>query len=244
MKQAALIRDVGNQLLIETLAPGTTNFSISARDERHITLDESDSLRTDRPGLERYQINRDAAIGGHSYDFTELYLEHREWQEQVKRVNQRLNGYVWQTTNLRENPELMHETHALIKLVASLIRERDERGIKFEIVLHARELADREDAELRENNNSSSDPPGEEEPITKITTADMGMRAPRNPQLKLSAIANVLLTVEWFKTTSELWEEDRQTVMSIHHAYYAVRNGEYPNIREALEDAARLQYWL
>ncbi|TGO07984.1 hypothetical protein BTUL_0233g00170 [Botrytis tulipae] len=223
MKQAAPIRDVGNQLLIETLAPGTTNFSIHARDERHITLDESDSLRTDRPGLERYQINRDAAIGGHLYDFAELYLEHREWQEQVKKVNQRLNEYVWQTSNLRENPELMHETHALIKLVESLIRERDERGIKFEIVLHARELADGEDAELKENNNSSSNPPVEEEPRTKITTADM---------------------VEWFETISELWEEDRQTVMSIHHAYYAVRNGEYPNIREALEDAASLQYWL
>ncbi|TGO60171.1 hypothetical protein BOTNAR_0150g00070 [Botryotinia narcissicola] len=223
MKQAAPIRDVGNQLLIETLAPGTTNFSISARDERHITLDESDSLRTDRPGLERYQINRDAAIGGHSYNFAELYLEHREWQEQVKKVNQRLNEYVWQTTNLRENPGLMHETHALVKLVESLIRERDERGIKFEIALHARELADGEDAELRANNNSSSGPPVEEEPRTKITTAEM---------------------VEWFKTISELWEEDRQTVMSIHHAYDAVCGGEYPNIRKALEDAASLQYWL
>ncbi|TGO35355.1 hypothetical protein BHYA_0161g00180 [Botrytis hyacinthi] len=239
MKQAASIQDVvkresqtkhqnaGNQLMIETLAPGTTNFSIHARDERHITLDESDSLRKDRPGLERYQLNRDAAIGGHSYDFAELYLEHREWQEQVKKVNQRLNEYVWQTINLREDPELMHETHALIKLVESLMRERDDRGTKFEIALYARKLADEEDAELRENNGNPSDTPVEEGPRTKITTTDM-------------AIANVFLTAEWFQAISELWEEDRQTVASIHDAYYAVRNGEYPNIREALEDAASL----
>ncbi|KAF5868070.1 uncharacterized protein Bfra_007265 [Botrytis fragariae] len=208
-----------NQLLIETLAPGTTSFSINARDERHITLDESDSLRTDRPGLERYQLNRDAAIGGHSYDFAELYMEHREWQEQAKKVNQRLNEYIWQTTNLREDTKLMDETHALIKLVESLIRERDERGIKFEIALHARKLADEEDAELMESDISSLDTPVEEEPRTNIATADM---------------------VEWFQTISELWEEDRQTVASIHDAYHAVRNGEYPNIREALEDAVSL----
>ncbi|TGO22760.1 hypothetical protein BPAE_0156g00100 [Botrytis paeoniae] len=150
IKQAAPIRDLGNQLVIEALAPGTTNFSINARDERHITLDESDSLRTDRPGLKRYQLNRNAAIGGHSYDLAELYLEHREWQKQAKKVNKRLNEYVWQTENLREGPKLMDETHALIKLVESLIRERDERGIKFEIALHARKLADEEDAELRQ----------------------------------------------------------------------------------------------
>ncbi|KAF7942368.1 hypothetical protein EAE99_000418 [Botrytis elliptica] len=219
MKQAAPIQDLGNELMIETLTPGTTNFSINARDERHITLDESDSLRTDRPGLERYQLNRDAAIGGHSYDFAELYIEHREWQEQVKKVNQRLNEYVWQTINLREHPMLMHETHALIKLVESLISERDERGIKFEIALHARKLADEEDAELRERNSSSSDTPVEEGPRTKINTADM---------------------VEWFRAISELWEEDKQSVANIHAAYRAVCNGEYPNIREALEDAVSL----
>ncbi|KAF7896903.1 uncharacterized protein EAF01_009306 [Botrytis porri] len=219
MKQAAPIRDLGNQLQIETLAPGTTSFSLNARDERHITLDETDSLRTDRPGLERYQLNRDAAIGGHSYDFAELYMEHREWQEQAKKVNQRLNNYVWQMTNLRENPELMHEIHALIELVEALMHERDERGIKFEIALHARKLADEEDAELRQNDGSSSDTPVEVEPRTTITTANM---------------------VEWFETISELWEEDRQTVASIHDPYYAVRNGEYPNIREALEDAVSL----
>ncbi|THV51508.1 hypothetical protein BGAL_0108g00040 [Botrytis galanthina] len=219
MKQAAPIRDVGNQLLIETLAPGTINFSIHARDERHITLDESDSLRADRPGLERYQLNPNAAIGGHSYDFAELYLEHSEWQEQAKKVNRLLNEYTWQTTNLREDPELMHETHALIKLVESLMRERDDRGVKFEIALHARKLADEKDAELRESNSTSSDTPVEEGPRTNITTADM---------------------VEWFETISQLWEEDRQTVASIHDAYHAVRNGKYPNIREALEDAASL----
>lgn len=161
--------------MIETLAPGTINFLIHARDERHITLDESDSLREDRPGLERYQLNPNAAIGGHSYDFTELYLEHSEWQEQAKKVNRLLNEYTWQTTNLREDPELMHETHALIKLVESLMRERDDRGVKFEIALHARKLADEKDAELRETNSTSSDTPVEEGPRTNITTADMGI---------------------------------------------------------------------
>ncbi|KAF7956007.1 hypothetical protein EAE96_004928 [Botrytis aclada] len=216
MKQAAPIRDLGNQLVTEALVPGTANFSINAGDGRHITLDESDSLRADRPGLERYQINRDAAIGGHSYDFAELYLEHREWQEQVKKVNQRLNEYVWQMENMREDQRLMDETHAVIKLVESLIRERDERGVKFEIALHARELADEEDARLKENNSSSSDTLVEEEPEKWITTAEM---------------------VEWFETISDIWEEDTQTVASIHAAYRSVRNGEYRNIREALEAA-------
>ncbi|ATZ50785.1 hypothetical protein BCIN_06g02710 [Botrytis cinerea B05.10] len=216
MKQAAPIRDLGNQLLIETIALGTTNFSINARDERHITLDESDSLRTDRPGLERYQLNQNAAIGGHSYDFAELYVEHREWQEQVKKINQQLNECILHATNLRDDPKLMNETYALIKLVESLICDRDERGIKFEIALHARELADAEDAELRREENDTPVISEEEEPRTKITTADM---------------------IEWFEAISELWEEDVRTVASIHAAYRAVRNGEFNNIREALEDA-------
>lgn len=126
-----------------------------------------------RAGLERYEINRDAPIGGHSYEFSELYAEHRDWQKKVKVINDLFNQYVMQTEDIRENEKLMRETRAIIKLVQCMIRDRDERAAKFETALYVRKQSEVDWAEPRERNDEVEEDEDEE---SEATTLDLGQR--------------------------------------------------------------------
>ncbi|KAF7877325.1 hypothetical protein EAF04_001008 [Stromatinia cepivora] len=216
MRQPAPLRDGGIELLIQTYAPGTRSAPISTRDERHITIDELDGLRG---GLERYQLNRDAVIGGQSYEFSALYWEHREWKAQIKIVNDLFNQYVWQTADLRQDPKLMRETLAVINVVQALIRNRDDRAAKFETALYARRLAEAEYEESRKRNDFLA------APVEAESRSEMGALDVGTSDME-----------DWLQRASLLWEEDTQIFTKVYEAFCAVRNGHYPNIREAMSD--------
>ncbi|QSZ32245.1 hypothetical protein DSL72_001819 [Monilinia vaccinii-corymbosi] len=202
------------QLLIHTVAPGSRSASISARDERSITLEESTSLRG---GLERYQLNREAAIGGQSYEFNQLYAYHCEYKARAKVISDMFNQYIWQTKDMRKDPELMHQTLEVIEAIQDLIRERDIRVAKFETILYTQKMAEAEDAELRQRSDER--------------IGDVLDSVEEGPRLEEMSTADM---ETWLENSIILSDENSKMIAKVFEAFCAVRNGDFSDIEAAM----------